>query len=290
MAINDKDKENAKPLKTRFKERVQKANIGMMLTEPFRINDSYYRESGESVSGMFGFLAIGISAVAYLGMNTVYQDVAIYPDEENTISFDRTLAEGDYFAVTQDGSAGYAIFNNDGRYRLYEFDGNGHVGHLDMKYVSDNSESWHIARSIATDYGDLLAAYNDPEISLEADAWEVVRLEGVTKFLQQEDGDIIRYFSEVADVPDTENVGTIFAEMAQLWHDVAVELGEIDNGFTLAEIADDAGELTWQREFLASETHEDEVISGTILSMGLLLCIGGAVGPYNRRRKNQPRF
>jgi hypothetical protein len=289
MAINDKDVENAKPLRARFRERVQKANIGMLLKEPFRIDDFYYRTPAESVSGMFGFMAIGISAVAYLGMQTDFQELTIYPQEETTIHFDAQLDEGEYFAVTQDGHSGYAIFNNEGRYRVYEFDGDG-VGHLDMKYISDNSESWHIARSIAGDYGDLLAAYTDPDIPLETDAWEVVRFEGLTKFIQQEDGDIIRYFSDVVDVPDTENVGTIFAEMEQLWHSVSVELGEADNAFTLAEIHDDAGTLTTQREYWASETYQDEAISGGLLTAGLLLSIGGAIGPYNRRRKNQPRF
>jgi hypothetical protein len=290
MAINDKDVENAKPLAKRLKEKWRNADLGIILAEPFRPSDLNYRTVDQSFAGMAGLALMGISSVFYTGMQYDSNMVTKYPEAQTEIQFSADLGTDEYFAVTQDGQSGYAIFNNDGLYRLYEFNSESVDGYHSLQYIPDNSESWHTARSIASDFGNLLNAYNDPQAELEADAWKIVSLEGVTNFVVDDDDNITRYFTDVVDVEDTQGVGQTYETMSLLWHGTAQSLGDIDQGFSQAEKNGEASKLSSEQMYWAQETYEEDIFMGAIFLLGGVLSVGSAIGPIGRRRRKEPRY
>jgi hypothetical protein len=239
-----------------------------------------------------GFLVLtGLGANAIIGAHTpeyIEQTNIVPPVIDESVSFsDNLSAENGYIAVSSNnGNSGYALFNNDGDYRLYEVNRDGSNSELTL--VSDADEAWRISYELDEAFGYLSDAVSDELTTDSGQNWQVMTLPDLSVYAKNDNDDIVRFSARMEDYDEQNGWPLIeqYSDVQQIWQDAAKHFVHHDASIPKEEFAENAGVITTETYQVENEKYDSEMMAGHVFSaIGGALFVLGAIPPIVRRRR-----
>jgi hypothetical protein len=206
-------------------------------------------------------------------------EIVAPPVADEAAQFDHGLNNNGHVLISYDGGeTGYALFKYDDDYRLYSLDDER------LTYIDDADDAWHQARLIQDDYTNLLDVVVDGA-TLEAQNLEVFSLSDVSKYVQNDDGNLVRYFGELQEFKDGNmSRQSHYNSMQTIWHDASAYFQDGASSIDQAEIEIRAGQYTTDVEIVNDPFVQFLMgVFGTIFIFGNAALAVGCVGPARRK-------
>lgn len=270
----------------------------------FSLN-SRFREYPEHMTYLFGAACtvVGVvgNAMVLSGIDEhSYTNQVVRPDLEESVTLSQNMM-GDtgshYIAVSSDdGRSGYALFNHEGDYRLYQLNSDDHSYRSFYNLhglIDDADDAWRISLELRDVFTQLSDAVEQGELP-SIESWQVVELPNLTVYEETDTGAVARYSDGVRAFQDNGwSVAEQYADLEDIFDAAATHFVNEDATIPADEFAERAGELTFTTTEHDNPAYaENKLIGHVVSALGAVVFTLSAIPPIVRRRKylkNTPR-